>query len=88
MKISKNKKVLRIMILGLGIAAASFFAFLNVLFRRNFQQKRYSGKPDLHSFFSIAFPSGCNGEKGMRGKPLIIYSEFISIWIKLILGRF
>ncbi len=31
---------------GLGIAAASFFAFLIVLFKQNFQQKRYSGKPD------------------------------------------
>ena len=50
---------------GLGIAAASFFASLIVLFRRNFQQKRYSGKPDPQ------FRSEVQRREGTAGKLLI-----------------
>ncbi len=68
-------KVTRIF-LGLGIAAASFFAFLRILLKRNFPQKRYSGKPD-HAALVLRFHSGCNGVEGLCGKLLNKLTESI-----------
>ncbi len=59
--------------LGLGIAAASFFAFRNLPFKQNFQQKRYSGKPD-----PIGSEWSETERKSLWGKLLKIYQNKIS----------